>query len=111
MNYAFPILVDQLGHSPKITVKFECEKLKNWIKILLINIGVLILIFVLAEIGLRTYSTVKSCLTGQCDGSLWTRLNFFHENRMLGLTTHGPVLGYKPNPGFSGIHSSSTVLG
>ncbi|GJL60507.1 MAG: hypothetical protein NPIRA03_33640 [Nitrospirales bacterium] len=77
--------------------------MKSWIKILLINIGVVILIFVLAEIGLRTYSTVKSCLIGQCDGSLFTRFNMFHENRMLGLTTHDPVLGYKPNPGFSGI--------
>ncbi|WNM60294.1 SGNH/GDSL hydrolase family protein [Candidatus Nitrospira neomarina] len=77
--------------------------LKNWIKILLINIGVVILIFVLAEIGLRTYSTVKSCLTGQCDGQLFTRFNLFHENRLLGLTTHDPVLGYKPNPDFSGI--------
>ena len=77
--------------------------LKNWIKIILINIGVVILIFVLTEIGVRAYSTVKSCLTGQCDGSLFTRFNLFHENRMLGLTTHDPVLGYKPNPGFSGI--------
>lgn len=31
---------------------------KNWIKILLINIAVMALIFVLAESGLRAYSTV-----------------------------------------------------
>ncbi|HNP62259.1 MAG TPA: hypothetical protein PKM72_15535, partial [Nitrospirales bacterium] len=77
--------------------------MKNWIKIFLINIGVVILIFVLAEIGLRAYSTLKSCLMEQCDGSLFTRFNLFHENKMIGLSTLDPLLGYKPNPGFRGL--------
>lgn len=77
--------------------------MRNLVKMLLINIAVVAVFFVIAEILVRAYSTLKTCLSVECDGSLFTRLNFFHENMMIGFSTVDPVLGYKPNPGFSGM--------
>ena len=77
--------------------------MKNLIKVLLINIVMLGVFFVIAEVGARTYSTLKTCLSGECDEFLFTRINLFHENKMVGLSVIDPLLGYKPNPGFNGI--------
>lgn len=77
--------------------------MKNLIKILLINIAVVAVFFVIAEVGARAYFTLKTCLSGECDEFLFTRFNLFNENKMIGLSTTDPLLGYKPNPGFSGI--------
>jgi len=77
--------------------------MKYAIKILLINLAVMVGVFFIAEVGLRTYSTIKLCLKGECDGDLFTRFNRFDENKLVGLTKPDPVLGYRPNQGFSGI--------
>lgn len=77
--------------------------MKNLIKILLINIAVAAVFFVIAEVGARAYSTLKTCLSSECDEFLFTRFNLFTENKMIGLSTADPLLGYKPNPDFSGI--------
>ncbi|MEO6201827.1 MAG: hypothetical protein ABIU05_03615 [Nitrospirales bacterium] len=77
--------------------------MKNLMKILLINIAVVAVFFVIAEVGARAYFTLKTCLSGECDEFLFTRFNLFNENKMIGLSTTDPLLGYKPNPGFSAI--------
>jgi len=77
--------------------------MKNGVKILLINIAVMAIIFVVAEVGARVYYTLRSCQMGNCDGSLFTRLNLFHTNKLIGLSERSPVLGYIPKAGFNGI--------
>lgn len=67
--------------------------MKNLIKVMLINIAMLGVFFVIAEVGARAYSTLKTCLSGECDEFLFTRFNLFHENKMVGLSTMDPLLG------------------
>ncbi len=46
--------------------------MKNLIKILLINIAVLAVFSVIAEVEVRAYSTLNTCLSGECDEFFFT---------------------------------------
>ena len=80
----------------------------NWIKILLINFVVFILLLLFVEIGLRMMWTGYQCFKGDCNFtrlykiSIYDSLNEFLDIN-LGLTKYDQELGYKPNPGFDKI--------
>lgn len=78
------------------------------LRLIIINLVVLLVLFVVAEIGLRMVWTAQRCMGDACDFSRLTSIKFQDfserlETKFLGLTRFDPELGYAPAPGFDGV--------
>jgi hypothetical protein len=84
-----------------------------WIRIVGINILVLVLLLIIAEIGLRVVWTVKTCTNLECDFSRVTGLKIQDfderfESKFIGITRFDEALGFVPSEGFE---ATITALG
>lgn len=81
------------------------------LRLIVINLVVLLVLFVIAELGLRAVWTAQRCMGEGCDFSRLTSVKFQDfserlETKFLGLTQYDPDLGYAPAPGFDGAISA-----
>jgi len=83
----------------------------NAFRLIIINLVVLLVLFLVAEGGLRAVWTAQRCMGEGCDFSRLTSVKFQDfserlETKFLGLTQFDPDLGYAPAPGFDGVISA-----
>lgn len=78
------------------------------VKLIIVNVVVLAILCVAAEIGARGLWTAQTCAAGDCNFSRLTSIRFQSfserlETKFLGITQFDPDLGYAPNPGFDDV--------
>ena len=74
----------------------------TWIKVVLINLLVFLVLIVFGEVALRTISSIRTCFTSNCDFSRITTLKVRNASLRF-----DEVLGYVPLEGFDGILNGS----
>jgi hypothetical protein len=76
--------------------------MRNWIKVVTINLVVFSFLLVIAEIGLRFATYALSCWSSECDTSKIASLKVRNlQPDFIGLSRFDPLLGYVPREGFA----------
>ena len=75
----------------------------RWMKIVIVNLLVLLVLLIVVEIILRSIWTVRSCFKFECDFSQITGLKVRDRSIDFGISRFDQLLGYVPREGFSGV--------
>jgi hypothetical protein len=92
-------------------ISFKSTKLKSLLqlaKIVVVNLVVFLILLSVAEISLRSVSTVRSCIKSECDFSRIAGLKVQIDKATdIGFSRFDELLGYVPREGFSAIMNAA----
>ncbi len=76
----------------------------NWVKVVIVNILIFIILALFIEIGLRVAWSLMDCFSQDCDFSKFTNLKISDDSlndKSIGMSKRNQILGYTVAPGFS----------